>query len=132
MNLKEDFLDYFNRVLRNVLNYPETYIFFIDGDKITLLPSSKPKLIEIIERNPDVGEIILAQITEGVQNKDSGVQSIKFSSHGNAIVIQLNRIKQIINLDIGIFANIASNLNEKSLGNFCIAFENLCIQPVFW
>lgn len=126
MDFLSDFDNYFNHVLRDALGYPEKFQIIIEKSRITLIPDSPSQLLQIIKTNRRIKENILLQITLGLKN------SIYFSTHGTDIIIEIERKKILVNLDTGVYANIMSLLDDKTVNNFCLVFPDTCKKSDFW
>lgn len=131
---------FFNNSLKQFINYPETFEINVDleSNKIKLTPNQYSILINTLI-NDKYRIIQLEQsLLKGFKNVDFNMSNINIYPNiiNNEILITYTYKSDIINhREIGIYINIASNLNNKDLSNFCSissVFYNASKDSTFW
>lgn len=136
--MEQIFNNYFNIILRNHLKYPETFNIEILDDRIVLTPNISSQLLQKIKDNPDIRFQLIKMVQNTLSKYFSNMKEIYITSNGTNISFRIE-YESRYNLsqlpDIGIYANITSNLNLKSLNDICKTnsnFVNMCKDNNFW
>ena len=133
--MEQIFDQYFNQILKDNLRYPETFRFQFDTGRITLIPDVSSGLLNLIKSNKDLKYKLLQQIAK-VLSDIYPTGTVDFFTDGNNIIIKYEvTFGDIPGKEIGVLANIASNLSLEELDNLCRTnpgFIKSCRQPSFW
>ena len=141
LQFKKEIVDYFNTVLRSTLNYPEIFDISFSDRSISLLPDKTSKLLQLIKTDSTLKHNILDQIKQGLSKHNIYTEDIYFISHGTDIMVGYESVPfntTILDttiLDMPLYSNIVSNLDEEGIDNFCKTnkhFKSICNNPMFW
>jgi hypothetical protein len=138
---------YFNTILRNHLKYPETFQIQFFSKSIVLLPSegtdtnkvggTERSLLRLIKKDVNFKKNLIDTLQSNLGS------IVELRSRGTDIIINLKKPEEpedevytVKDLkDVGVYANIAKNLNQKQLQDFCRnnqEFSNMCRNKHFW
>src|SRR5665647_470724 len=130
------FDEYFNRILRDHLKYPETFTLEFTDNRITLNPDQPSNLLNLIKIDPKIKQQLIDLVQSNI--KAHNIQEVYISTHGNDIVFNIV-YKSPYNIEeipeIGIYANIVSAMDLKSLNDWCRTnqkFNKYCQNNQFW
>ena len=137
MNNAEQVLNrYFNTILKASLKYPETFTINVDlhNKLITLISDIDSGLIQSLRNNPKLKSVIERTLLEGFSKINRDIQSLELLiNNDRSIIISYGRGFSVA--DMNIYANVASTLNLKELGDFCTVnteFSKNCKDKLFW
>ena len=100
---------YFNNTLRNYLKYPEKFNITISKNRVTLTPDQPSSLLKLLKTDSSIVSNIISSLKSGLKN--TNIEDVYFSTHGDDIVINVVFSKVIVNLDTGLWATLASYLD---------------------
>jgi len=147
--MESEFNNYFNKTLKNYLQYPETFSITFSQGKITLLPSQSSDLLNLIKTDVNLKTNLLKQL-ESLLNKHypNRVEDFYLSSHGTDIVVNYKLIPQLLPnktyyqlkpqrievLFTELYSVIFSYTNPNDLQKFedITEFKNITRDPKFW
>ena len=134
---KRDFIKYFNVDLKSYLEYSETFTVEFYSDRIILKPNRQSQLINIIKTDKQLKDKLLSQLTNNIKKVFPTVYDVSFNTdkEGNLIVKFDTQRRVDFGGLVGVAAQVASTLDEKSLDEFCrtsTEFRDTCKKPEFW
>ena len=139
LKFERDVVDYFNVALRNALNYLEKFNVLFNLGEIIFTPNTPNKssrLLELINQDSMLKHNILDQLKQGFINRGYKLQDIYFVTSGTDIIIKyIDESMDTTILDMPLYSNIVSNLDEEGINNFCKTnkhFKSICNNPMFW
>jgi len=139
--------NYFNVILRNSLNYFETYIVNFDYNdlRLTLVPSIKnAELINQIKREDKnniryqskIKHKIEQSLLQAFQNKNSDITNMNLYVINNKIILTFTHSDKLFSLtEEMILAKLAAEYDVDQLGNVCRInhnFAKACRSDLFW
>lgn len=133
MNLESVFDDYFNKVLRDHLKYPEKYTIERLSDRIILKPNQTSVLLSTLKTDQLTKNQLLNLVTNTIQKELPGTSDIYLSSNGVNIQIRFTTwYNDLYITAIELYVLVATFLDEYDLNNFCKAIPYLCEKESFW
>lgn len=136
---KNNILNYFNNILKNYLGYPETFNIKFTPNKIILKPCINSELLKMIEKDTELNQKLLNEISNQIKihfpnviniNIESNIIIFNYDSNENLLQEKLNPLGYI-----GVYANISYTLDPNSLNNFCSIdpkMNEICKRREFW
>jgi len=121
--------DYFNLILRDALRYPEKFQIEIHKDRIILYPNQPSSLLGLLIRDKPLKNNLLKIVGNFIEKNVSDAYDVSLNTDGTNIIIkwlteEVLRPKLDPRVEIGSYANIASNLDIESLNKMCRSNPN--------
>lgn len=122
---KLDLTDYFNLSLKKYLGYTENFNIEFYHNRIILKPNIKSILLENITNDTNLKTNLLNIISYRLKKTFPNLHDLAFYTNGTNISIKFNTVQSKLLEQIppkgfvGVYSNIAYNLNGEDLDNFC-------------